>query len=82
MHSFGVDCARHSNLHYVGPGILAMALGNVVQLLDLETMQQSYLPVRPHSAPLTDHLAPAPPTGRPCYCELGGNYNASASQGH
>lgn len=44
VHSFGMDCSRRNNLYYVGPGILLFGVGNVVQLLDLETMQQSYLP--------------------------------------
>mmetsp|Transcript_10653 Transcript_10653/g.18263 ORF Transcript_10653/g.18263 Transcript_10653/m.18263 type:complete len:781 (+) Transcript_10653:113-2455(+) len=44
VHGFGMDTKKRNNIHYVGPGILLFAVGNITELLDLETMSQSYLP--------------------------------------
>ncbi|XP_031554688.1 cilia- and flagella-associated protein 44-like isoform X2 [Actinia tenebrosa] len=41
-HSFGYECTRRSNLHVMDEDTVLFSAGNVVQLLNIKTQEQSY----------------------------------------
>ncbi|KAL5020106.1 hypothetical protein ScPMuIL_002998 [Solemya velum] len=43
QHSFGYDCTKRANLHILDVKTVVFAAGNMVQLLDLQTKEQTYI---------------------------------------
>lgn len=43
-HVLSVDVAKRNNLHAIEDNVLLMAVGNMLMMLDLQTMQQRYVP--------------------------------------
>lgn len=42
-HSFGYECTKRENLHILDTNTLIFSAGNLVQILNLNTMEQTYI---------------------------------------
>ena len=42
-HSFGYECTKRENLHILDTNTVVFSAGNLVQILDLKTMEQTYI---------------------------------------
>lgn len=42
-HSFGYDCTKRANLHLLNEKTVVFAAGNLVQIVDLQTKEQTFL---------------------------------------
>jgi hypothetical protein len=42
-HSFGYECTKRENLHILDTNTVVFSAGNLVQILNLKTMEQTYI---------------------------------------
>ena len=43
QHSYGYDCTKRANLHLLDTKTVLFAAGNLVQILDLQTKEQTFI---------------------------------------